>query len=85
MNRAAFDRAVTDVLDAVTAAAVAEHLTAELDAAYRARGRSLPSGFLLDMRAALCPELEPGCDPQAARAATVAACKGLEAERPHRK
>jgi hypothetical protein len=82
MNRAAFDRAVTDVLDAVTAAAVAEHLTAELDAAYRARGRSLPSGFERDMRAALCPELEPGCDPQAARAATVAACKGLEL-RPH--
>ncbi len=82
MNRAAFDRAVTGVLEAVTAAAVAEHLTAELDAAYRARGRSLPPGFGRDMRAALHAELEPGRDPQAARAATVAACKGLE-PRPH--
>jgi hypothetical protein len=82
MNRAAFDRAVTDILDAVTAAAVAEHLTAELDAAYRARGRRLPSGFERDMRAALHAELEPDRDPQAARAATVAACEGLEL-RPH--
>jgi hypothetical protein len=82
MNRAAFDRAVTDVLDAVTAAAVAEHLTAELTAAYRAHGRRLPSGFGRDMRAALCPELEPDHDPQAARAATVAAYRGLEL-RPH--
>ncbi len=84
MNRAAFDRAVTGVLDAVTAAAVAEHLTAELDAAYGVRGRRLPSGFERDMRAALCPELEPGHDRQAARAATVAAYRGLE-PRPHRK
>ncbi len=84
MNRAAFDRAVTEVLDAVTAAAVAEHLTAELTAAYRAHGRRLPPGFGRDVRAALCPELEPDHDPQAARAATVAACKGLEL-RPHRK
>lgn len=78
MNRAAFDRAVTDVLDAALAAALAEHLTAELDAAYGARGRSLPSGFGRDMRAALCPELEPGHDRATAHAATVAACRGLE-------
>jgi hypothetical protein len=84
MNRAAFDQAVTDVLEAALAAAVAEHLTAELDAAYRAHGRSLPSGFGRDMRAALCPELEPDHDRQAAHAATAAACTRLEL-RPHRK
>ena len=67
MNRAAFDRAVTEVLDATTASQVAVTLTFDIANAYRRAGRPPPLDLDRNVRAALHAALEPTVDADAAR------------------
>lgn len=78
MSRSDFDKKVDAILAAVTNAVIAEHLTDELAAAYRAAGRTLPPDFLRNARCALDPTLEPNLDRDAARAVVFAAHQALE-------
>lgn len=59
MNEAAFEKAVTAVLDAVTAAAVAETLAADLSRALTRAGHESPPDLLALVRRSLCADLEP--------------------------
>jgi hypothetical protein len=60
MNEAAFEKAVTAVLDAVTAAAVAETLSADISRALARAGHQPPPDLLALVRRSLDATLEPG-------------------------
>jgi hypothetical protein len=79
MNRDDFDRAVTATLEAVKAAALAEHLAHELADALTRTGLPVPPDLERIFRASLCRELEPSRDPRSDRAQVAALVDRLPA------
>ncbi len=77
MNSADFDRAVTEMLEAVKAAALAAHLAHELAAALTSAGLPAPHDLERIFRASLCHELEPSRDHRSDRAQVAALVDSL--------
>lgn len=84
MNKAAaaFDAAVTAVLDAVTAASVAEILSHDLAAALADADRMPPPDLEVIVRSALCADLEPHLDPARSRDRLADIVASLEPQTP---
>ncbi len=78
MTGSAFDRAVTACLDAVTDAAVAEIMAADLARALTRAGLAVPLDLAAIARCSLCADLEPTRDRAVDRVTLAALVSSLE-------